>query len=284
MKTREIKDIILKELPAIIEEDKEVKDFIINLFKDRYADKEKTEERFDRILNELVADREAQSKKWEEGNKRWEENEKRWQANDRRWEENEKRWQANDRHWKENEKRWQANDRHWKENEKRWVEQERKWEENQKIIREIQESIKTLNRKYDSSIGALGARWGLRTEQSFRNALKGILREVSGLDVINVIEYDEEGAIFGHPEQIELDLVVKNGCFMICEIKSSISKSDMYIFRKKADFYQKRHNRQAQRLIAISPMVDKKAMEFAKDSGILVYSYVEDIEPNIFSD
>ncbi|MCR4293289.1 MAG: DUF3782 domain-containing protein, partial [Candidatus Kuenenia sp.] len=125
--------------------------------------------------------------------------------------------------------------------------------------------------------------WGLRTEQSFRNALKGILREVSGLDVINVIEYDEEGIIFGRPEQIELDLVIKNGHFMICEIKSSISKSDMYIFQKKADFYQKKHNRKAQRLIVISPMADKKAMEFAKDAGILVYSYVEDIESEIFS-
>jgi len=30
-------------------------------------------------------------------------------------------------------------------------------------------------------------------------------------------------------------------------------------------------------------MVDKKAMDLAKDMGILVYSYVEDIEPEVFS-
>lgn len=220
MKTKEIKDIILKELPAIIEEDKEVKDFITNLFRDRYADKEKTEDRFDRILNELAADREAQRKKWED---------------------------------------------------------------NQKIIHEVLESIKMLDRKHENTIGALGARWGLRSEQSFRNALKGILGAVSKLEVVNVVEYDDEGEVFGRPDQIELDLIIKNGLLMICEIKSSISKSDMYIFQKKVDFYQKKHNRKAQRLIVISQMVDKKAMEFAKDSGILVYSYVEDIEPEIFS-
>ena len=46
------------------------------------------------------------------------------------------------------------------------LEQDRKWEDNQKVIREMLESIKALNRKYDSTIGALGARWGLISEQS----------------------------------------------------------------------------------------------------------------------
>lgn len=56
-----------------------------------------------------------------------------------------------------------------------------------KVIREMLESIKALNRKYDGTIGALGARWVLRSEQSFRNALRGILGEVSKLEVINVV-------------------------------------------------------------------------------------------------
>lgn len=132
-------------------------------------------------------------------------------------------------------------------------------------------------------LAPLGVRWGLRSEQSFRNALKGISGSVSKLEVVNVVEYDDGGEVFGRPDQIELDLIIKNWLLIICEIKPSLSKSDMYIFRKKADFYQKRHNRQAQRLIVISSMIDKKAMEFAKELGILVYSYVEDIEPEVFS-
>ncbi|MCZ7621751.1 MAG: DUF3782 domain-containing protein [Candidatus Kuenenia sp.] len=297
MKTKEIREIILKELPDIIKHDKEIQDFILHISKECFAGKDTTEDRFDKILRELAEDRETQNRKWLEDTNRWweqaekwEEQDKRWQEQteqrkeqDKRWWEQAEKWEEQDKRWQEQIEKWKKQDQRWQEQAERWDKQESKWEENQKVIRDIMESIKKMDRKYDSTIGALGARWGLRTEQSFRNALKGILREVSGLDVINVIEYDEEGIIFGRPEQIELDLVIKNGHFMICEIKSSISKSDMYIFQKKVDFYQKKHNRKARKLIVISPMVDKKAMEFAKDSGILVYSYVEDIESEIFS-
>ncbi len=82
--------------------------------------------------------------------------------------------------------------------------------------------------------------------------------EVSGLEVINVIE---------------LDLIIKNGLLLICEIKSLMSK---------VEFYQKRHNKKAHRLLVISPMIEKKALELAKELGIQVYSYVEDIELDVF--
>jgi len=42
------------------------------------------------------------------------------------------------------------------------LEQDRKWEDNQKVIHEMLESIKVMNRKYDSTIGALGARWWIK--------------------------------------------------------------------------------------------------------------------------
>lgn len=234
MKTKEIRDIILKELPAILEQDKEVQALVLRLSEGRFADKEKTEDRFDKMLNELAADREAQSKKWEEQDKKWEE-------------------------------------------------QEVKWQEGQKVIHELLDSIKALNNKTETTLGAIGARWGMRSEQSFRNALKGLLSTVTGLEVTNVVEYDAEGFVFGRPDQIELDLVVKNGLLIICEIKSSVSKPDIYIFLKKAEFYQKQHFVKADRLIVISPMIDKKALELAKDWGIKTYSYVDDIEPDVFS-
>jgi hypothetical protein len=266
----------MKELPSILEQDKEIQDLILRLSKEHFAEKEKTEDRFDKILREIAADREAQIKKWEEQDKKWAEQARQWDENNKRLAENVKRWEENDKRWAENVKRWDEND-------KRWAEDEKKWQENQQVIRDILESIKVLNRKHEQSIGALGARWGLRSEQSFRNALKGILGEVTELEVINVVEYDEEGAVFGRPDQIELDLIIKNGLFIICEIKSSMSKADMHIFHKKAEFYQKKHNRKAQRLMVISPMIDKKALELARDLGIQTYSYVEDIEPNAFS-
>lgn len=68
-KIKEIREIILKELPSILEHDKEVQEFILRLSKDYFADRGKTEDRFDKILNELTQDREAQEKKWQENQK-----------------------------------------------------------------------------------------------------------------------------------------------------------------------------------------------------------------------
>lgn len=158
-------------------------------------------------------------------------------------------------------------------------EQNRRWEENQATIRQMLKDIRDLNRKHDTTIGALGARWGLRTEESFRNALKSILEESFGVRVINVVEYDETGEVFGHPDQVELDLVIKDSVFIICEISSSMSRADMYIFERKARFYEKRHQQKADRLMVISPMVSSRAQEVAKQLGIEVYTHAEATAP-----
>jgi len=97
---------------------------------------------------------------------------------------------------------------------------------------------------YDRRIGALGARWGLQSEAPFRKSLTGILEKNFNIQVLNVNEYDDQGEVFRQPDQIELDIIIKNGLLLICELKSSISKSNMYLFERKAHFYEKRHNQQ----------------------------------------
>jgi hypothetical protein len=42
----------------------------------------------------------------------------------------------------------------------------------------------------------------------------------------------------------------------------------MYIFERKARYYEKRHKRQANRLIVISPMIDARAQKVADRLGI----------------
>jgi hypothetical protein len=247
MDIAQIKEIIKRELPAIVQEDAEIQQLILRLARTQFADKMETENRFDRLLDELRRDREEQNKKWEEQNKRWEEQNR------------------------EQNKRWE-------EQNKKWEEQNRKWGENQGVINQMLQSIRSLSRKHDSTIGALGARWGIRTEQSFRNALKSILEESFAVEVQNIIEFDPEGYVFGHPDQVELDLIIKDGLLIICEIKSSMSRSDIYTFGRKVEFYEKGHNQRATRKLVISPMVDESAQGVAKKLGIEVYSYAEEIE------
>jgi len=237
MNIQEIKSIIMKELPNIMQQDEEIRRFIIHIGREQFADKDESARRFDRIMDELAEQRRQSDKKWEAHNKEWE-------THLKTWEEYRK-------------------------------ESDRKWEEHRK---EHEDQLQRLEKKYDSTIGALGARWGLTSEQSFRNALKGILEDDFGVEVINITDYDHEGTVFGRPEQIELDIIIKNGLLIICELKSSMSRGDMYIFERKVRFYEKKHGKDASKMIVISPMVDNRAKIAAEKMGILVYSGTSYIE------
>jgi hypothetical protein len=161
---------------------------------------------------------------------------------------------------------------------RKWDEQNKKWEANQQVINEMLAEIRMLSKKHDSTIGALGSRWGLHTEQAFRNALKGILEQFANVEVLNITEYDDVGVVFGHPDQIELDIIIKNGLLIIVEIKSSMSKPDMCIFERKVRFYEELRNRKASEMIVISPMVALNAITVAEKLGIRIYSYADDVK------
>ena len=238
--TQNIKQIIKLELPKIMETDPEIHDFILRLTRKQYADRNKTDDRIERLFDELKRDREISEIRWEENQRELRELRL---AQDKKWEENQK-----------------------------------KWEDNQKELREMVKSISKLSQKFDSSIGALGARWGLQSEASFRNGLKAILTESFGVRVERYLDYDLEGMVFGRPEQIELDVVIYNGGIILCEIKSSISKSEMHVFYRKKEYYEKKHDLKVNRTMVISPMIEPLALEVAERLGIETYSYADGVK------
>ena len=283
----EIKEIILRELPKLIKKDTLTRQFIIQLVQERFAEKKRTEDRFEALLKEIKVLREESEKRWQESlkrfdqmtaewNKKWEENQKRLERMEmewnKKWEENQKRLEQRDAEWN---KKWEENQKRLERMEMEW---NKKWEENQKVINQILEEIKLLHRRHDISIGALGARWGLRAEGSFRSAMKGILEESFPLKVEKYMAKDEEGYVFGRPDQVELDLIVKDGEVMVAEIKSSISKGDVATFIRKVEFFTRREGRPVRRKLLISPMIEGTAKEFAESSGIEVYGYPEEVE------
>ncbi len=69
MQTQQIKQIIIQELPTILQHDREIQDLVVQLSRRHLADREETESRFDRLLDELRRDREEQSRKWDQQNK-----------------------------------------------------------------------------------------------------------------------------------------------------------------------------------------------------------------------
>ncbi len=157
-------------------------------------------------------------------------------------------------------------------------EQQKRWEGNDKRWQENQKELKRLHRLYDVGVGALGARWGIKAESTFREAIKGILEESFSVKVERFWAKDEKGEVFGRPDQIELDLIIKNGEVIAAEIKSSMSKSDVYMFDKKVKFFEGKTGRKVSRRLIISPMVEDSAKEVAKELGIEVYTYPDYIE------
>ena len=216
MNQQELIESIKQTLPLLLQSDPSFRDYVIRLTQTRFADKQRTEDRFDRVLDELRCDRE---------------------------------------------------------------EQNLKWEANQQELKNLHEEIMAESKRVDRQIGGLGARWGTQSEATFRNALKGILEESFGVAVQNINDYDESGEVFGRPEQVELDVIIQNGTLIICELKSSIDKAGMYIFERKARFYERRHQRKANRLIVISPMIDDRARPVAEALGIETYSDSLDVKP-----
>jgi hypothetical protein len=280
MEPQQIKELILKELPTLMQQDSGLREWVLNIGRTQFADKAITESRFDQMMRVIQQKIEEDRQLREEQTRQWEENQRKWEENQRKWDENQRQLLELER---KSDERWEKCQRQLLELERksdeRWEEGQRKWEANQQVINQMLESIRKLDKKYDQTLGALGTRWGLHSEDTFRNAISGILQEFpSGVEVIHVNEFDDTGEVFGRPDQIELDLIIRNGKLLIAEIKSSMSRGDMYLFERKARFYERRHQRTAHRLIVISPMVDKKAQEVATKLGITVYSYTDEVE------
>jgi hypothetical protein len=266
MNAEALKAAIKRELPGWLREDPDLRAYILELTRQEYPGRAETQDRFYDMLAELRRDREEQTRKWEEQTR----------DQNRKWDEQNRKWDEQNQQWKDFT---QEQNRKWDEQNRLWHEQ---WEAHQRQHKEefdrMHEEIMVLAKKHDRSIGALGARWGLQSETAFRNALAGILEQSFGVQVLNVNEYDDEGVVFGRPDQVELDVIIKNGLLLICELKSSMDKAAMYAFERKARFYERRHNRQANRLLVISPMIDAKARRVAEQLGIELYSDSDEVE------
>jgi hypothetical protein len=225
--TQNLRELVRRELPAWLREDPEFRDWLLAVTRSEFADRRETESRFDRVLDELRRDREAQERKWDAQNRKWD-------AQNRK-------------------------------SDEKWAEQVA---ENHRLHAEVMAMADRLDRK----IGALGARWGLLSETAFRDGLAAILEKSFGVEVININDYDDEGFVFGRPDQVELDILIKNGLLIACEIKSSMDKAGLYSFSRKVDFYERKHQRKADRRLVITPFLDPRAAGLPEKLGIEVYA------------
>lgn len=247
-----------------------------------FAPKQATEDHLQKLYEELVALRKESERKWEtltedlrrlreESERKWQEFQKRWEEISRRLDEHSRILAEYGRKLDEHSRVLAEYGRRLDEHSRRLDEISRRLEENQKHLELLYQKTQDLDRRYHTSITAIGSRWGYYTERAFRNSLKAILEEDFGVRVERYIRMDEEGKVFGRPAPIEMDLLIYNGKTILAEIKSSIEEEHVYAFLNKIAFYEEKEGRKVTRSMIISPMVHPKARKLAKANGLEVH-------------
>lgn len=143
-------------------------------------------------------------------------------------------------------------------------------------VEDLTQTQKQFRRTFDMQVGALGARWGLHAEEAFRQGMRSILQEV-GFTTERFLEYDAAGKVFGRPDQIELDVVVKDGKRIVVEIKSSLDRGGTHIFHNKVAFYTIKTGQEVDRKLIIAPHVEEGAQELATALGIEICTDITEL-------
>jgi len=150
-----------------------------------------------------------------------------------------------------------------------------------KALREDFKALRTdVNKElkpFGDTVQGLGARWGLMSEAAFRSGLAAILTDELGFQVEKFHSYDNSGTVFGHPDQVELDVVIRNGLVIAIEIKSSISRGDLATLQRKIAFYEQTTGARVDRKFVISPFVEPGAAELAERLGMEIYTHSSEV-------
>jgi len=251
VRKEEIERVIIAELPRLMAESPAFRQQLIGIVAEVFVRKEELKQ----VLDAIRDLREDFSTRFEEHSRILEELSKRQEEHSRILEGHSKRLEEMSMRLEEHSKR---------------------LERHSQTIEELMKRLDEHAKRLESAIGGLGARWGIMSKESFRQGLKGILQDI-GLKVERYLDYDPEGYVFGHPEQVELDVLIKNKTVLLVEIKSSISKEEMHTFQRKVEFYEKKKKIKVERKGVVSPFVDPWAKPVAERFGIEVYTSGYDV-------
>jgi len=150
-------------------------------------------------------------------------------------------------------------------------------EEMTKLREDMMRGFELMDRRVthlENLVSALGARWGIMAEDAFREGLRGILEKELGLKVERWIATDEEGIVYGFESVIEIDVAIKDGKTLLIEVSSSVDRSKVAAFVRKAQLYERKTGIRPDRLIMVTPYAEKDAVEAAGNLGVEIYTRV----------
>jgi len=140
-------------------------------------------------------------------------------------------------------------------------------------IRKVEASLREEMRRLWLALNALGARWGVFSEDAFRSGVRELLKD-AGYTVDRWVYYDDKGYVYGYPSEVELDIVIKDGRTLAVEITSALKRGDLQQIRRKVELFSTVTGRRIDAVYVITPFIHDRNPDavaaVASSMGIIV--------------
>jgi len=124
-------------------------------------------------------------------------------------------------------------------------------------MRKVEASLREEMRRLWLALNALGARWGVFSEDAFRSGVRELLKD-AGYTVDRWVYYDDKGYVYGYPSEVELDIVIKDGRTLAVEITSALKRGDLQQIRRKVELFSTVTGRRIDAVYVITPFIHDK--------------------------
>jgi len=124
-------------------------------------------------------------------------------------------------------------------------------------LRAVETSLREEMRKLWLALNALGARWGVFSEDAFRNGVRELLKD-AGYTVDRWVYYDDKGYVYGYPSEVELDIVIKDGRTLAVEITSALKRGDLQQIRRKVELFSAVTGKRVDAIYVVTPFIHDK--------------------------
>jgi len=126
-----------------------------------------------------------------------------------------------------------------------------------------EKKIDVLGHSLTNQIAALGSRWGIYNEGTFRGTIRGLLSKMSGVEVRE-----------GYYGDRQVDVIIRNGEHVMLEITSRMHPKDISKIYSSADDYKMKEGIAPTLMVAtsyISPKLMEKIMGLERTIEIFSY-------------
>lgn len=136
-------------------------------------------------------------------------------------------------------------------------------EKTDKRVQRLEDRMETGFKSLSDQIAALGSRWGIYNEGTFRSTIHGILKDMEGIRV-------EEGE-YGNRQ---VDVIIRNGEHVMLEITSRMHSKDIGKLYRSADDYRNQTGISPKLMVAtsyVSPRLMQTIMGLERPIEIFSY-------------